>query len=96
MPDAVPSKVAGVPTEPIILGFVVAASVAFLGAILPLETWFPQVKGRWVGGMWAVVAVILSVAAAMTRGFVRTVLAGVAIGAWVVAFLNALNWTPKV
>lgn len=95
MPD-VPEKFAGVPTEPVLLGLVVAVMGA---VILPwvsaeLQKAYPTTNKWVIGAIWFVAGALVAVYGHRgTKGLMRAVALGVSIAFFIGAFLQWAGWT---
>lgn len=89
-------KIAGVPTEPLILAAVIVVVGAILLPFIKLSTYFPG-QSKWVyGGIWFVIgAAIAAFGVAGGRGITRTIALGASMAFFVAAFLQWAGWTYK-
>jgi hypothetical protein len=93
LPD-VPDKIAGIPTQPLIIGIVVAVMGAIILPFIKLGDYFPG-QTKWVyGAIWFVIGALLA-AFGLTgaKGLWREVVLGAAIGFFVAAFLQWGGWS---
>jgi hypothetical protein len=93
MPD-IPDKIAGVPTQPIVLAIVIAVMGAIVLPFIKLDQYFPG-QSKWVyGAVWFVIgAALTAFGMSGARGVWREVVLGAGISFFVAAMLQWGGWS---
>lgn len=94
MPEVIPARVVGIPTEPILVALTAAVMGAVILPMIPIKTWYATGNKWSYGGIWFVLGVLVAVFGyAKATGVWRALMLGASISFFIAAALQWGGWS---